>query len=214
MTNKLIADPTMPIEVSARHVHLSQEHQDILFGSGYTMNIKKQLSQTGQWAAEEKVTVKGPKGSLECRVLGPCRPKTQVEFAWSDGFKTGINVPVRESMHHEGTPGCVIVGPKGEVTLEAGVIDPQRHAHMSEAEAEERGLKKNDILSMYVPGPQALHYHNLVVRTHHTFRMNIHLDTDEGNACSLPTFGARAQIVRVTRGEEVVWIDPKYSDYR
>lgn len=214
MTNKLIADPTMPIEVSARHVHLSQEHQDILFGPGYTMTIKKQLSQTGQWAAEEKITVKGPKGSLECRVLGPCRPKTQVEFAWSDGYKTGINVPVRESMHHEGTPGCTLVGPNGEVTLEAGVIDPQRHAHMSEVEAEERGLQKNDILSMYIPGPQALHYHNLVVRTHPTFHMNVHLDTDEGNACSLPTFGARAQIVRVTRGEQVVWIDPKYSDYR
>ena len=99
----------LPIEVSARHVHLSQADQDILFGPGYQMKIKKNLSQTGQWAAEDKVTVVGPKGKLECRVLGPCRPKTQVEFAFSDGFKIGINVPMRESGHLEGTPGCTLI---------------------------------------------------------------------------------------------------------
>lgn len=199
----------LPIEVSARHVHLSQADQDALFGPGYEMRIKKNLSQTGQWAAEETVIVKGPKGELKCRVLGPCRPCTQVEFAFSDGFRTGIEVVVRESGHHDGTPGCAIVGPKGTIKISKGVIDPQRHLHLSEEEAAAWGFKKGDILSFFVSGDQALVYHNAVVRVHPTFRLNIHLDTDEGNAASLPTFGSKARLVRIMRGGKVRWHDPE-----
>ncbi len=198
-------DGILPIEVSARHVHLSQADQDVLFGVGYQMTIKKNLSQTGQWAAEETVVVKGPKADLKCRVLGPCRPRTQVEFAFSDGFKTGIDVPMRESGHHEGTPGCTIVGPKGTVDITQGVIDPQRHLHISEEEAKAWGLEKNDIISFYIDGAQAATYHNAVVRTHSTFRLNIHLDTDEGNACSLKMLGGKARLTKIIRGGKTVW---------
>lgn len=198
-------DGLIPIEVSARHVHLSQADQDALFGPGYQMTVKKELSQTGQWAAEETVIVKGPKGELKCRVLGPCRPATQVEFAYSDGFRIGIDVPMRESGHHEGTPGCVIVGPKGSVEITQGVIDPQRHLHISDEEAKAWGLEKNDIISFTVPGEQSATYHNAVVRVHPTFRLNIHLDTDEGNACSLKTFGGKAAIKSIERGGKLIW---------
>lgn len=177
------------IEYSARHVHLSQEHQDILFGKGYEMTPLKELSQTGQYACEEKVTVRGPEGEFECRVLGPCRPKTQVELAWSDGFRIGIPVPLRESGHHEGTPGCALIGPKGTVELVSGVINPRRHLHLSDEEAAERGLKKGDLISVYVPGEAPATFHDVIVRTHPTFRMNVHLDTDEANAVSLKTQG-------------------------
>jgi len=197
----------LPIEVSARHVHLAQADQDVLFGPGYQMKIKKNLSQTGQWAAEEKVTVIGPKGQCDCRVLGPCRPQTQVEFAFSDGFKMGIDVPLRESGHLDGTPGCTLVGPKGRVELKQGVIDPQRHLHIRDTEAAERGLEKGDILSVIIPGPQGAVFNNFIVRVHPTFRMNIHLDTDEGNACSLPAFGAMGRVVRVERAGKVIWTD-------
>lgn len=189
----------IPIEVSARHVHLSQADQDVLFGPGYVMKKMKDLSQTGQWAAEEKVTVIGPKGQFDCRVLGPCRPKTQVELAWSDGYRIGITVPTRESGHHDGTPGCKLVGPQGTVELSQGVLSPQRHVHMSDAQAVEMGLKKGDIISVHIEGLQSATYHNMVVRVHPTFRLNIHLDTDEGNACSLPTFGATARLVKVIK---------------
>ncbi len=207
-------DIELPIEVSARHVHLSQADQDVLFGPGYQMKIKKNLSQTGQWAAEEKVTVVGPKGKTECRVLGPCRPKTQVEFAYSDGFKIGIDVPMRESGKLDGTPGCTLIGPRGQLELKEGVIDPQRHLHISDTEAAERGLQKGDIISLYIPGQQAATYHNFIVRVHPTFRMNIHLDTDEGNACSLPTFGSKGRIVRVERAGQVIWHDARWPQLR
>jgi putative phosphotransacetylase len=205
-------DAMLPVEVSARHIHLSQEHQDILFGPGYKMTIKKQLSQTGQWAAEERVTVRGPKGELKCTVLGPCRPQTQVEFAWSDGFATGIEVPVRESGHLEGTPGCTVVGPKGTIELAKGVINPQRHLHIRDTEAAAWGLEKNDVISFHVDGGQPVTFHQAVVRVHPTFRMNIHLDTDEGNACSAPMKGMKAKLVKIARAGKVIYVDPSSCD--
>jgi putative phosphotransacetylase len=200
-------DGMLPVEVSARHIHLSQADQDALFGPGYVMTIKKQLSQTGQWAAEERVTVRGPKGEVKCTVLGPCRPQTQVEFAWSDGYATGIEVPVRESGHLDGTPGCMVVGPKGTIELSKGVIDPQRHLHISDVEATAWGLEKNDLISIRVEGGQPVTFHQAIVRVHPTFRANIHLDTDEGNACSAPTKGMKAKLVQVIRNGEVIHTD-------
>lgn len=202
-------DSMLPVEVSARHVHLSKEHQDILFGKGYEMKIKKELSQTGQWAAEERVIVRCPKGEFKCTVLGPCRPKTQVEFAFSDGFRSGIDVPVRESGNVEGSPGCVLVGPKGEVELKEGVINPQRHLHIGDEEAKEWGFEKNDIITFHVENGQALTYHKAIVRVHPTFRLNIHLDTDEGNACSLPMSGTKAMLVKIERNGKVIYHDPE-----
>lgn len=173
------------IEYSARHVHLSQEHQDILFGEGYEMKPLKELSQTDQFAYEEKVTVKGPKGEATARVLGPCRKQTQVELAFSDGFKLGLATPVRISGDLAGSGGCTLVGPKGEVVLEEGVINDQRHLHCSDTEAEEMGLKNGDVIQVTVPGETPITVHDVAVRVHPSFRKNIHLDTDEANAASI-----------------------------
>lgn len=184
------------IEVSARHLHLSQEDQDALFGEGYEMKQIKDLSQTGQWAAEEKVTVKGPKGDLECRVLGPCRPRTQVELAASDARKLGIDAPLRLSGDLDGSAGCTLAGPKGEVELKEGVIRAKRHLHISDTEAEEYGVKSGDIISVRVPGEAPATFHDIEVRVKPAFRANIHLDTDEANAVLLKGQGKTGEIVR------------------
>lgn len=185
------------IEYSARHVHLSQEHQDILFGSGYVMTPLKELSQTGQYAYEEKVIVKGSKGQAEARVLGPCRKQSQVELAFSDGFKLGIETPVRVSGDLAGSGKCELIGPKGSVELDEGVINDARHLHISDKEAEAIGLQNGDVLSVRIPGATPITVHNVAVRVHPSFRMNIHLDTDEANAASLSEQGATGQIVEV-----------------
>jgi putative phosphotransacetylase len=186
------------IEYSARHVHLSQEHQDILFGPGYEMKKLKELSQTGQYAYEEKVTVKGAKGQAEARVLGPCRKQTQVELAFSDGFKLGVATPVRVSGDLAGSGACELVGPKGSVELSEGVINDQRHLHISDKEAEGLGLKNGDVIAVRVPGETPITVHDVAVRVHPSFRMNIHLDTDEANAASLREQGASGTIVEVS----------------
>lgn len=177
------------IEYSARHVHLSQEHQDALFGAGYEMKKLKELSQTGQYAYEEKVVVKGPKGEMKARVLGPCREQTQVELAFSDGFRLGLETPVRVSGDLAGSGKCTLVGPAGTVELEEGVINDERHLHISDVEAEEHGLKNGDFLSVTVPGETPVTLHNVVVRVRQDFRMNVHLDTDEANAASMEKQG-------------------------
>lgn len=190
------------IEYSARHVHLSQEDQDILFGPGYAMRIMKELSQTGQWAAEEKVTVKGPKGQFDARVLGPCRKQTQVELAFSDGFRIGVAAPVRVSGDLKGSGGgATLVGPKGQVELKEGIINDERHLHCSDAEAAEMGLKTGDMISVRVPGETPITVHNVVVRVHPSFRANIHLDIDEANAASLSKQGTMGKIIAVQEGE-------------
>jgi putative phosphotransacetylase len=172
----------VPVEVSARHVHLSQQDQDALFGPGYEMKPLKDLSQTGQWAAEETVVVRGPKGELKARVLGPCRKQTQVEFARTDCFSTGIKAELRISGDLKGTPGCALVGPKGTVDIPEGVIVPLRHIHISDTEAAERGIKNGDVRTVKVAGARGVAFHEVHVRVHPTFRMAMHLDTDEGNA--------------------------------
>jgi propanediol utilization protein len=189
------------IEFSARHVHLSQEHQDILFGPGYKMTVMKELSQTGQFAYAEKVTVKGPKGRFEARVLGPCRKQTQVELAWSDGRRIGIETMVRISGDLAGTRGCELIGPLGSVELAEGVINDQRHLHASTQEAKALGLKHGDVISVRVPGRTPVTVHNVAVRVHPTFRLNIHLDTDEANAASLDDQGLAGQISEVQQAE-------------
>ncbi len=190
------------IEFSARHVHLSQEDQDALFGTGYAMKPLKELSQTGQYAYEEKVTVVGPKGEVEARVLGPCRKQTQIELAFSDGFRLGLKTPVRISGDLKGSGPCVLRGPKGEVTLAEGVINDQRHLHLSDKEAEELGLKDGDIIAVRIPGETPIVVHDVAVRVNPSFRANVHLDTDEANAASLSKQGEMGEIVEVWPASE------------
>jgi propanediol utilization protein len=183
------------VEVSARHVHLSQADQDALFGAGYDMKKLKDLSQTGQWAAEETVMVKGPKGELKCRFLGPCRKQTQVEFARTDCFTVGIKPELRLSGDLKGTPGCTIVGPKGTVQIPEGVIVPLRHIHIRDTEAAERGIKNGDVKKVRVAGRRAVVWEEVHVRVDPSFRMAMHLDTDEGNTVWAEMSGADGEII-------------------
>ncbi|MBN1585129.1 phosphate propanoyltransferase [Candidatus Uhrbacteria bacterium] len=185
----------VPVEVSARHTHLSQDVQDILFGSGYQMKIVKDLSQHGQWAAEEKITVKGPKGDLEVRVLGPCRPKTQVEITKTECRMLGIPAVVRVSGDVAGTPGVRLIGPAGELTLEEGAMVVQRHVHMSDKQAADRNLVKGQKIKVRVAGVRGVVFEEVFVRVHPTFELTMHIDTDEGNACGAEMKGGVGEII-------------------
>ena len=191
---KLLADadkvntlPAIPIAVSARHVHLRRETIDRLFGPGYELKVKKWLSQPGQFAAEETVTVVGPRNRIEhVRILGPTRPYDQVEISRTDEFFLGIDAPIRESGKVENSPGCKLIGPRGEVNLEKGVICAWRHIHMTPADAEQFGVADRDIVEVAIGGNErALIFGNVLVRISPDFRLEMHLDTDEGNAAEI-----------------------------
>ncbi|MBQ3593085.1 MAG: phosphate propanoyltransferase [Clostridia bacterium] len=173
------------VEVSARHVHVSQEDLEKLFGKGYELTVKKMLSQPGQYACEEKVAVVGPKGELKMSILGPVRSATQVEVSYTDARALGIAVPVRESGDTKGSAGVKLVGPAGEVELAEGAIAAMRHIHMTTADAAEYGVKDKDIVSVKVGGPRGLVFDNTVVRVSDTYALAMHIDTDEANAAGV-----------------------------
>lgn len=183
------------VEVSARHVHLSQADQDKLFGPGHQLKIIKELSQHGQWAAEETVVVRGPKGELKLRVLGPCRPQTQVELSRTDCFALGIPAVAKLSGSLAGTPGVKLVGPVGEVDLKEGAMVPLRHIHISDKQAAERGLTNGDQVRVRVAGERAVVFEAVAIRVHPTFDLSMHLDTDEGNAAWADIKGGVGEIV-------------------
>ena len=171
------------IGLSNKHLHLQKDHIEILFGKGHELTPTKPLVQPGQFACEEKVDIVGPKNTLKgIRVLGPARPETQVELAMTDARTLGIKAPVRESGKLEGTPGCKIVGPCGEVEIDHGVIVALRHVHLSPAQAEEAGVKDKDIVSIKIEGERGLVFNNVLVRSGDAHEREVHLDTDEGNA--------------------------------
>ena len=179
------------VSLSNKHLHLSAGDIDKLFGAGYKLNVFKDLAQPGQYACEEKVDVVGPKGTLKgIRVLGPARPETQVEVALTDARAIGINAPVRESGKLDGTPGCKLVGPAGEVELDHGVIAALRHIHLSTEQAKEAGVKDKDIVSLKIEGERGVILNNVLIRSGDAHDREIHLDTDEGNAagCGADTF--------------------------
>lgn len=171
------------IGLSNKHVHLSQQDLETLFGAGHSLTPKKDLVQPGQFASEEVVDIVGPKKTLAgVRVLGPVRPETQVELALTDARAIGIKAPVRESGKLEGTPGCKLVGPCGEVELDHGVIAALRHVHLNDAQAEEAGVKDGDWVSIKIEGERGLVFDNVLVRAGAKHEREVHLDTDEGNA--------------------------------
>ena len=143
-------DRKLLVETSARHLHLSQEHLEILFGKGHELTVKKMLSQPGQFAAEEKVQVVGPKGTLKMSVLGPVRKETQIEVSLTDARSLGVAAPIRESGDIAGSGACKLVGPAGEVELTEGVIAAKRHLHITPEDAAEMGLKDKDIISLKI----------------------------------------------------------------
>ncbi len=176
------------VNISARHVHLTQEHVEILFGRGATLTPEKDLYQDGYYAAAETVAVVGPRRRMlpNVRVLGPCRPDSQVELAFTDGISLGIDLPVRISGNVKGTPGCVLVGPKGVVELAQGVIRAARHVHMSPEDLSHYGVADGDSMNLRVESPGCTTVlEDLVVRAGKGIKLEVHLDTDEGNAVDL-----------------------------
>jgi len=174
------------VEVSIRHVHLSREDIDLLFGKGYELTIFKQLSQPGQFAAREKVTLENNGRKIErVRVLGPERKETQVELSRTDAIYLKIDAPLRESGNLNETPGIKIEGPKGCVKLKRGVIVAQRHLHASEEEAKELGIKNGQLISIKVHGKKGTIFNNVLVRVGPKYKLAVHLDTDEGNAACI-----------------------------
>jgi len=176
----------VPIEVSAHHIHLSQEHVGALFGPGHELTKHADLSQPGQYACKEQVAIVGPKGRIErVRVLGPVRKATQVEIAMTEQFKLGIQPPIRESGDIDGTPGCLLEGPAGSVALEKGVICALRHIHMTPADALRYGVKDKLSVRVRVPGDREILFGDVRVRVDPNFALAMHLDTDEANAANL-----------------------------
>jgi len=183
---EIILKKELPIALSNRHIHLTNEHIEKLFGKDYKLNKLKDLSQPGQFASKEKVDIVGPKGELKgVRVLGPARNKTQAEISLSDGFKLGIKPPVKNSGDIKDSPGGKIVGPKGEVEIEKGIIAASRHIHMHTKDAEKFGLKDNDIVRVKVPGERGLIFDNVLVRVNENYDLEMHVDVEEGNACGV-----------------------------
>lgn len=183
------------IEVSARHVHLSRQHADALFGKGYELKAAKGISQPGQFAAKESVTVVGPKGQLTCRVVGPERSETQVELAVTECKKLGLPVAMRVSGNLKGTAGGMLLGPKGQVTLKQGVIVAQRHLHVSPKEAKALGVTHGDVISVKTFGTRPVTFHGVAVRSREgTDKLSFMLDTDEANAAGLRG-GEKGEIV-------------------
>lgn len=178
----------IPIEISAHHVHLSQEDVDVLFGRGHQLTPEHELSQPGQYACAEKVHLVGPKGKIaNVRVLGPTRKETQVEIAMTEQFKLGIQPPIRESGDLANTPGVTLEGRVGSVTIPRGVICAQRHIHMSPEDAMRRGLRDRYVVRVRIEGDRELIFGDVVVRVNPNFRLAMHIDTDEGNAASIRT---------------------------
>ena len=176
------------VEISARHVHVTKEHLETLFGAGYELTPKKDLSQPGQFACEERVTVVGPKKELKgVSLLGPCRPDTQVELSATDARSIGVVAPIRESGDVAGSGACNLVGPCGEVELSDGVIVSKRHIHMTPEDAAELGVKDCDIVNVKVSTDgRSLIYGDTVVRVSPKYALAMHVDTDEANAAAIP----------------------------
>ncbi len=174
------------VETSARHIHVSREHLDILFGKGYELTVKKELSQPGQYACAERVDVVGPKKTLAgVSILGPVRPATQVELSLTDARSIGVTAPIRESGDTANSGGCKLVGPCGEVELTEGVIAAKRHIHMTPADAAEYDVQDKDVVSVKVESDgRSLVFGDVVVRVSSSYALAMHIDTDESNAAA------------------------------
>ncbi len=179
---------TVLVEISARHVHVSEADLEVLFGKGYKLTPKKDLSQPGQFACEERVTVVGPKREIKgVSILGPCRPQTQVEISLTEARSIGVSAPIRESGDLAGSPGCKLVGPCGEVEITEGVIAAKRHIHMTPEDAEKYGIVDKQVVSVKIDtDDRSLIFGDVVARVSPSYALAMHLDTDEANAAAIP----------------------------
>jgi len=177
------------VNVSARHMHVTPQHLEILFGAGAKLTKLKDLYQEGEFASEQRVTVVGPRQRIipDVRILGPVRNYTQIELSYTDGIYLGIDLPLRISGNHENTPGCTIMGPKGALTIDKGVIRAERHVHVSTEDMSYYGVKDGDYMKLRIDGPCGVTFDRVKVRYHPKVVLEVHIDTDEGNACDLET---------------------------
>jgi propanediol utilization protein len=180
--------PKLVVNISARHCHVTQEDLERLFGKGHKLTVHKALYQDGFFAAREAVTIIGPRHRMipNLRILGPCRDHSQVELAFTDAISLGLDVPVRKSGDHRDSPGCYLLGPAGMIELPRGVIRHERHAHMGPADCAHYGVKDGDRINLRVKGTCSAVLEDLLVREAPASKLEVHLDTDEGNAVDLP----------------------------
>jgi putative phosphotransacetylase len=190
--------PELRVSSSARHMHISPENLEVLFGKGAELTVHKMLYQEGQYASGQTVTLVGPRKRIipNLRILGPCRNLTQIELALTDAIQLGIDIPVRMSGDIEGTPGCYVMGPKGMLEMKNGVIRAARHVHMGPSDAAFYGVKHLDKITLRVTSEGCTtRFDDLIVRVDPTFRLEVHIDTDEANACNLDR-AAKVELVR------------------
>lgn len=184
------------IEASGRHIHLSQEDLETLFGKGYSLTKAKDLSQPGQFACKERLTILGPKGSFQnVVILGPVRGATQVEVSLTDCLKLGVNAPIRESGQIEDTPGIVLINGSQVVSLDKGLIVAKRHIHMTPEDAAKANVVNKEIVQVKVGGERGLIFDDVVIRVHPKFATFMHIDYDEANACGFKK-GMRGRIIK------------------
>ncbi|SJZ59237.1 PduL/EutD family phosphate acyltransferase [Anaerorhabdus furcosa] len=184
------------VEVSARHVHVSKQDLETLFGAGHELTSKKELSQPGQFACEEKVAVVGPKGTINMSILGPTRKDTQIEVSYTDARALGINAPLRESGDTKESAPIKLVGPKGEVELTQGVIVAKRHIHMLPSDAEKFGVENGQIVGVKIDtNGRSIVFGDTVVRVRDDFALAMHIDTDEANAAGI-SGSAQGEIIK------------------
>ena len=180
--------PTRVVNSSARHMHISPENLETLFGKGAKLTVHKMLYQEGQFASEQTVTLIGPRRRVipSMRILGPCRNLTQIELALTDAVQLGMDIPIRMSGDIEGTPGGYVMGPKGMLEMKNGIIRAARHVHMSPGDAKFYGVKHLDRITMKVTSPMcSTRFDEMIVRVDPSFKLEVHMDTDEANACDL-----------------------------
>ena len=175
------------VNVSARHCHLTQEAVETLFGKGHQLTVHKWLYQEGQFAAKETLTLIGPRSRVisNLRILGPCRSLNQVELAYTDGIALGFDLPLRTSGDIKGTLGCMLMGPAGFFEMSEGVIRAMRHVHMAPTDADFYGVKAGHTMKLKIGGPCGISLGKMLVRVDKSFKLEVHIDTDEGNACNL-----------------------------
>jgi len=197
-TSAVSAGPTLVVNSSARHMHLTQENVEILFGKGAQLTVHKWLYQEGQFASAQTVTLVGPRDRIipNLRILGPCRNLTQIELAYTDSIYLGINVPVRASGDIKGSAGGVVIGPKGVVEMKEGIIRAARHVHMNPADAAYYGVKPGEHMTLLVEAEKcSTRFDDLLVRVDPSFKLEVHIDTDEANCCDLVR-AKRCQLLR------------------
>jgi putative phosphotransacetylase len=197
LPRRATAPNPLVVNVSARHCHLTPEAVDALFGKGHQLTVHKMLYQEGQFAAKETLTLIGPRSRVisNLRILGPCRNINQVELSYTDGIALGFDLPLRLSGDIKGTLGCMLMGPAGFFEMDQGVIRALRHVHMSPEDAEFYAVKPGDAMNLKIGGPCGLSLGRMLVRVDKSFKLEVHIDTDEGNACNLQP-GTPCELIR------------------